>query len=146
MKLAKDTLRARVSIGFDGFVHKYFKGPQAQERFENECRVLEYLQQRQCPFVPRLLQFNSDEYYLMTSNCGAKVEHLSSKKIRLIFAELEAYGVRHEDAALRNITYNERAGRFCVIDFEFATILEAGYPPSPKIKSHTNRDLFRQDT
>ena len=54
--------------------------------------------------------------------------------------------MRHEDAALRNITYNERSGRFCVIDFEFATILEAGYPPSPEMKSHVNRDLFRQDT
>lgn len=146
MKLAKDTLRAKVSISFDGFVHKYFKGPQAKERFENECRVLDYLQQHQCAFVPHLLEACSDQLYIKTSNCGAKVEHLSSKKILSIFDELEQYGVRHEDAALRNITYNERLGRFCVIDFEFATILEAGYPPSPEMKSHANRDLFRQDT
>jgi hypothetical protein len=29
--------------------------------------------------------------------------------------------VRHEDRELRNITYRISDGRFCVIDFEFAT-------------------------
>jgi tRNA A-37 threonylcarbamoyl transferase component Bud32 len=40
-----------------------------------------------------------------------------------IFAQLEKYGVRHDDAEMRNITYRKSDGRFCVIDFEFATIL-----------------------
>jgi hypothetical protein len=37
---------------------------------------------------------------------------------------LEAFGVRHEDRFLRNITYSPQLGRFCLIDFEFATILD----------------------
>ena len=45
---------------------------------------------------------------------------------RELFAELETYGVRHEDRDLRNITYRNSDGRFCIIDFEFATLLEGG--------------------
>ncbi len=59
----------------------------------------------------------------MTTNCGARVEHLDEQRAGEIFAELEPYGVRHEDAEVRNITYRQTDGRFCVIDFEFATIL-----------------------
>jgi hypothetical protein len=47
-----------------------------------------------------------------------------------LFAELETYGVRHDDAFLRNVTYRATDGRFCLIDFEFATIL-GPTPPSP---------------
>ena len=42
MEEAKNTARAIVRIGYDGRVHKYFKGPQAQERYENELRVLKF--------------------------------------------------------------------------------------------------------
>jgi tRNA A-37 threonylcarbamoyl transferase component Bud32 len=48
---------------------------------------------------------------------------LDKQRAGEIFAELEPYGVRHEDAEVRNITYRQTDGRFCVIDFEFATIL-----------------------
>ena len=45
-----------------------------------------------------------------------------------LFAELERYGVRHEDIDMQcNVTYRQSDGRFCLIDFEFATIL-----PDPK--------------
>jgi len=40
-----------------------------------------------------------------------------------VYAELEEYGVRHDDAEMRNVTYRQSDGRFCLIDFEFATIL-----------------------
>jgi hypothetical protein len=46
-----------------------------------------------------------------------------------LFAELEQFGVRHEDRELRNITYRISDGRFCVIDFEFATLLDGS--PNP---------------
>ena len=55
MHEVKDTARALVRIGYDGRVHKSFRGHQAKERFENEVLVLKYLEQRGCPFVPRLL-------------------------------------------------------------------------------------------
>jgi hypothetical protein len=31
---------------------------------------------------------------------------------------------------MRNITYNARDGRFCVIDFEFATLLDSPAAPT----------------
>jgi len=43
--------------------------------------------------------------------------------MRELFAELELFGVRHEDRDLRNVTYRQADGRFCVVDFEFATVL-----------------------
>lgn len=145
MQEAKNTARAVVHIGYDGRVHKYFKGPQARERYENEKRVLSFLQKKECPFVPRMLQHDDEQMYLVTSNAGKRVEHVSSGKSEKLFAELETYGVRHEDAEVRNITYNEQAGRFCIIDFEFATILEPGYPPSPPMESHPDRATYSHD-
>ena len=120
----KDTLRATVRIGYDGRVTKIFRGPKAEERFATEVRVLRHLEARGCPFVPRLLEAEPTQWRIVTTNCGSRVEHLDAGRAREIFDELLPYGVRHDDAETRNITYRQRDGRFCVIDFEFATILE----------------------
>ena len=61
---------------------------------------------------------------MVTTNCGTRVDHLDDARCRELFAELEPYGVRHDDADIRNVTYRQSDGRFCLIDFEFATILE----------------------
>ncbi|MFO0014599.1 MAG: protein phosphatase 2C domain-containing protein [Planctomycetota bacterium] len=121
---AKSTQRALVRIGYDGRVHKQFLGPKAQERFENECLILRHLESRRCPFVPRLLASDPQSLEIVTSNCGARVEHLSEQRVKELFAELETFGVRHDDAFLRNVTYRASDGRFCIIDFEFSTIIE----------------------
>jgi len=120
---AKNTQRAVVRIGYDGRVHKEFRGANAAERFATEVKVLKYLEARSCPFVPKLLESDSEQLRLVTTNCGARVEQMSDEKMKQIFAELESFGVRHDDAFLRNITYRASDGRFCVIDFEFATII-----------------------
>ena len=125
---AKNTQRAVVRIGYDGRVHKQFLGPKAQERFENECRVLKHLEGRGCSFVPRLLGSDPQTLEIITSNCGARVEHMNEARIKERFAELEIFGVRHDDAFLRNITYRSSDGRFCIIDFEFSTILDDKLP------------------
>ncbi len=143
MQEAKNTGRATVHIGYDGRVHKTFKGPQARERYENEVRVLQFLHKNGCPFVPRILERDDDRLYLVTSNCGARVERLSDGKKEQIFAELEQYGVQHDDAEVRNVTYNQQLGRFCVIDFEFATIQVPGYPPPPEMKSVADRSQWQ---
>jgi tRNA A-37 threonylcarbamoyl transferase component Bud32 len=96
----------------------------AQERFTNEVRVLRYLEEKKCPFVPRLLESDSEQLKIITSSCGSRVEHLDSERLIELFKELEEYGVRHDDAELRNVTYRQTDGRFCLIDFEFSTILE----------------------
>ncbi len=123
MRDVKDTLRALVRIGYDGRVFKTFRGPKADERFATEVRVLRHLEERGCAFVPRLLEADPAELRIVTSNCGSRVEHLDDGRRDEIFAELQKYGVRHDDAEMRNITYRQFDGRFCVIDFEFATIL-----------------------
>jgi hypothetical protein len=132
MHEVKDTARALVRIGYDGRVHKSFRGHQARERFDNEVLVLKYLEQRQCPFVPRLLESDPAHLKIITDNCGTRVDHISEERIKEIYAELEKYGVRHDDAFMRNITYRASDGRFCIIDFEFATLLDgSNHPPMP---------------
>jgi tRNA A-37 threonylcarbamoyl transferase component Bud32 len=126
MQAVKDTKRATVRIGYDGRVHKTFRGPMARERFENEVRMLKYLEEKGCEFVPRLVEADPAKLYLVTTNCGARVQHISPERIKGLYAELETYGVRHEDPFDRNITYRPGDGRFCVIDFEFATLVESG--------------------
>lgn len=123
MELVKDTFRSTVRLSYDGRVYKAYHGPDAPQRFENEVRVLRHLEARGCPFTPRLLEADPVERRIVTSNCGSRVEHLDAERLRELFAELETYGIRHDDADLRNVTYRPRDGRFCVIDFELSTIL-----------------------
>lgn len=129
MLKVKDTLRATVHLTFDGRVLKAYHGPKAQERFDNEVRVLRHLEARGCPFVPRLLEADRDRLRIVTTSCGSRVEHLDAKRTRELFAELEKYGVRHDDPDVRNVTYRFSDGRFCLIDFEFATVIPDNPPP-----------------
>jgi len=123
MLQAKDTLRATVYLSYDGRVFKTYHGPDAQSRFENEVKILRHLEARGCNFVPKLLEADPLLPRIITTNCGQRVEHLDAERAKELFAELETYGVRHDDAEMRNVTYRQSDGRFCVIDFELATIL-----------------------
>ncbi|HEY2330072.1 MAG TPA: serine/threonine protein phosphatase [Verrucomicrobiae bacterium] len=132
MLKVKDTLRATVHLSFDGRVFKVYHGAKARERFDNEVRVLRHLEARGCPFVPRLLEADAGKLSIVTTNCGSRVERLDEKRTREIFAGLEKFGVRHDDPDIRNVTYRFSDGRFCLIDFEFATIL----PPAKSSPRH----------
>ena len=132
MLKVKDTLRATVNLTFDGRVFKVYHGPDAGKRFEQEVRVLRHLEARGCGFVPRLLEADPAQPRIVTTNCGTRVEHLDAERAKELFAELEQYGVRHDDPDKRNVTYRQADGRFCVIDFEFATILPGFEQPSAK--------------
>lgn len=123
MLTVKDTLRATVKLTFDGRVVKIYHGPNAQERFDNEVKILRFLEEKQCPFVPRLLEADPAQLRIITSNCGSRVEHLDDARLKELFAELEQYGVRHDDPDRRNVTYRQSDGRFCLIDFELSTLL-----------------------
>lgn len=131
MEQVKDTRRAQVRITYDGRVIKTFKGHEAAERFANELRVLKHLEAQGCPFVPRVLEADPEKLVLVTTNAGQRVDHLSEAKMAALFQELERYGVRHEDQAPRNVTYRASDGRFCLIDFEFATLLDDPNHRSP---------------
>jgi Phosphotransferase enzyme family len=123
MPVVKDTLRATVRVGYDGRVYKQFRGPDAAQRFAKEVEVLRHLEKQGCDFVPRLIEADAAHLKIVTSNCGSHVQHIDAERAAEIFAQLLPYGVRHEDAEARNITYRQQDGRFCVIDFEYATIL-----------------------
>lgn len=129
MLKVKDTLRATVNLTFDGRVIKVFHGPNAADRFANEARMLRHLEARGCLFVPRVLEADAEKLRLVTTNCGGRVEHLDDRRRAEIFAELERFGVRHDDPEARNVTYRSSDGRFCIIDFELATLLP-GFTPN----------------
>jgi tRNA A-37 threonylcarbamoyl transferase component Bud32 len=122
METVKDTLRATVRLSYDGRVFKTYHGSNAHERFDNEVRVLRHLEAKGCPFVPRLLEADPAQLRIITTNCGSRVEHLDAERQKELFDELERYGVHHDDADIRNVTYRQSDGRFCLIDFELATI------------------------
>src|SRR5688572_23203450 len=100
---------------YDGKVHKTFRGPKAGERFLNEVRVLKHLEQQGCPFVPRLVEFHPEELRMVTTSCGSRVEHVDAERAKELFDDLLPYGVRHDDPEVRNITYRQSDGRFCLI-------------------------------
>ena len=132
MHQVKDTLRSTVNLTWDGRVIKVYHGPKARERFDNEVRVLRHLEARGCGFVPRLLEADENKLRIVTTNCGSRVEHLDDQKTKELFAELEKFGVRHDDPDMRNVTYRSSDGRFCLIDFELATILPDSQSPPAK--------------
>src|SRR3954468_22379588 len=135
MHEVKDTQRALVRIGYDGLVHKTFRGHQAYARFANEVRLLRYLEARGCNFVPKLIEVDEPALKIVTSNCGSRVDQISPARLRELFAELETFGVRHDDPEIRNLTYRNSDGRFCIIDFEFAARLdELSQPPPPDLR------------
>jgi tRNA A-37 threonylcarbamoyl transferase component Bud32 len=123
----KDTLRSTVNLTFDGRVIKTYHGADAEKRYHNEVLVLRHLERQGCPFVPRLLETDKKQLRIITSNCGSRVEHLDHERQEELFAELQKFGVRHDDPDQRNVTYRQSDGRFCLVDFEFATLL---HPPA----------------
>jgi tRNA A-37 threonylcarbamoyl transferase component Bud32 len=119
----KDTLRSTVNLAFDGRVFKTYHGPDALARLDREVKILHHLEAKGCGFVPRLIEANREKLRIVTTNCGVRVEHLDAERCRELFAELEKYGVRHDDPDMRNVTYRQSDGRFCLVDFELATLL-----------------------
>ena len=125
MRELKDGIRSRVKLDFMGRVHKWFRGTDADKRYANEILVLKTLEERGCPYVPQLLEEHPEDVYFVSTNCGAPADGISKAKSDALFAELECdYGVRHDDPEARNVTYNAKQGRFNLIDFELATVLE----------------------
>jgi len=126
----KDGIRSTVRIDFHGNVHKRLRGTDAEQRYATEVAVLKVLEARGCPYVPRLLEEHPEELYFVSTNCGKPATQISKEKSDQLFAKLERdYGVRHLDAEPRNITYSDKLGTFCIIDFELAEVLPV--PPSP---------------
>ena len=110
MQEMKDTARATVRIGFDGRVHKTFRGHMAKRavrpRSARAALPRSNAAARSCPACSK---WNRSNFEIVTTNCGGRVDQLNPERQIALFAELEKFGVRHEDRGLRNITY--RVGR-----------------------------------
>ena len=129
MEPMKDGLRSLVRIDFYGNVHKRMRGSDVESRYAKEVEVLKVLEQRGCPYVPKVLEEHPEEYYFVSTNCGRPASQITKEKADSLFAALERdFGVRHLDAEPRNITYSDKLGRFCIIDFELAEILPDPHP------------------
>jgi hypothetical protein len=129
MEPMKDGLRSLVRIDFYGNVHKRMRGSDVESRYAKEVEVLKVLELRGCPYVPKVLEEHPEEYYFVSTNCGRPAPQITKEKADSLFAALERdYGVRHLDAEPRNITYSDKLGRFCIIDFELAEILPDPHP------------------
>lgn len=126
MKIAKDTMRSTVRVGYDGKIYKTFRGTNAQERFANEKRVLKVLEARGCNFVPRYVDSDPETLTLVTTNCGHPAPKLSEEKAAILFKQLaDEFKVIHDDPFPRNVTYHPQKHSFCIIDFELAQVLDA---------------------
>jgi tRNA A-37 threonylcarbamoyl transferase component Bud32 len=123
----KNTERSSVRLDFDGSVFKSYRGPKARSRMQNEIELLQFLESKTCDFVPKLLSADFSRLEIVQSNCGQAVQYLTQCRLAELFARLREYGVEHGDPELRNVTYRTYDGVFCIVDFEFATILD----PSP---------------
>ena len=130
MPVINDRPRAKVRLRSDWSVSKQFRGANAQERFENEIRVLRFLESKLCHFAPRLIHTDPKLLEISITHCGAEIEHLSPRKLEEIFTSLESYGVRHEEPAIQNLSYRASDGCFCVIDFEHASIIDESNAPA----------------
>ena len=138
MKELKDGIRSLVRIDFNGHVHKQFRGTDSDKRFANEVVVLKTLEERGAPNVPVLISSDEETLTIVTTNCGAPAPLISEAKATALFQELEElYGIRHDDPEPRNVTYSQKMGRFCLIDFELAKVL-----PVPD-SQHTKTQVLR---
>ncbi len=127
IKPLKDGIRSIVKVDFQGNIHKTFRGTDRDKRHANEVLVLQTLEARNCPNVPRLLDYDNEGLWILTTNCGRPVEAtITRKKNDQLYKELEEnYGIKHDDPEPRNITYSQKLGCFCIIDFELAEILDS---------------------
>ncbi|MCS7008934.1 MAG: hypothetical protein NZL93_03225, partial [Chthoniobacterales bacterium] len=78
-----------------------------------------------------VLAVDESKLLLVTTNCGQRVRNITPEKMEALRQELMEYGVKHYDWDVRNITYSQQLGRFCVIDFEYAQILDDPEHQSP---------------
>ncbi len=129
MRELKDGIRSEVRLDWTGRVHKRFRGTDAEQRYATEVMVLKVLEERGCPYVPKVLEEHPDELYLVTTSCGQPAPTISKERALALFADLEhTYGVRHLDAERRNVTYDNKTGHFCLIDFELAEVMPMPEP------------------
>ncbi len=107
-------------------MYKTYHGPgQARARFTNEVRILRHLEARGWRgSSPACSKPIPSSFQIITTNCSIAPRGASGRGTpgRNCLPNWSTFGVRHDDADMRNVTYRQSDGRFCVIDFELAAI------------------------
>jgi hypothetical protein len=129
MLQVKDTLRSTVKrLSFDGRAFKTYHGPDALDALNaKEVRgVAPSWKLTDVGFVPQAPRRRfATSSRSSPATAASRVEHLDDKRspAGTVRRNWSPYGVRHDDPDMRNVTYRQSDGRFCIVDFELATIL-----------------------
>ncbi len=142
----KDTERSCVLKSFDGFVHKQYRGTHAHQRLENEVRCLSILNIGGVILFLDSSRLIEQTLAIIQSDCGVAVEHLVDWRLGQLFDSLHAFGVSHGDRNLRNVTYRAKDGRFCIVDFELAAIMEPKWSKQIDNLQLILKHYFKQNT
>lgn len=124
MKLS-DSIKSIISFRPDNTVVKRYIGEGNRILFENEIKILRFLEEKGCDFVPKIISVDSEKLMFVMDNCGVRARNLTKEIQDQLFLDLEKkYGVKHNDADPRNVVYNIINNRFYIIDFELSTIID----------------------
>ncbi len=109
-------------IDFHGNVHKRMRGSGVAESYAKEVEVLKVLEERGCPYVPKLLEEHPEEFYFVSTNCGRPAPQVSKAKAEKLYAALgerlrrapsgcgdEKYHLQRQDGSV--LHHRFRAGR-----------------------------------
>ncbi len=123
MEQVKDTLRATVRISYDGKVYKTFRGPTPMSVSPPKFGCSAISKSDNVPSFRAFWRRIAAQLRIVTTNCGRRVEHLDDEPGEGAFCRTCHMGSATTMPRCRNVTYRQSDGRFCLIDFEFATIL-----------------------
>tara|TARA_R100000388_G_C7238278_1_gene159402 strand:- start:1461 stop:1880 length:420 start_codon:yes stop_codon:yes gene_type:complete len=90
-------------------------------------------------FIPKLINFNDDEKYIIFENVGEKVslEKIDLKIINNYYNRLVNEGIFHNDMRLDNILFNVESNKFFIIDFEYWDNVFTDF----KVEKNIKRDI-----
>ena len=100
----QNNARAVVKIDkTNGIVEKNFLGDDednVRDRFETEIKILKYLESKGCDFVPKLIEFDEESFFVKTSYMGESLGEIDIAEHRKIHDRLIAFGVTHNDSVI----------------------------------------------
>lgn len=113
-----------ISFTSDNKVIKRFIGEKNKNLFENEVKVLRFLEEKGCDFVPKIISVDSENTAVVMTHCGTRLKDPNIGIIRQLFFDLESkYRVKHGDPCVVNVLYNSSNNKLYIIDFEVSTII-----------------------
>jgi len=87
-------------------VIKEFKGHKSQTRFQNEVDILKFLNEKNCDFVPQLIESDKKSLKIVTTYTGETLEEIDEFKHADIHNRLESLGVTHNDSPANSDSFH----------------------------------------